>query len=245
MTRMMTYYQRFSASRQEKINTFIATLQELQAVEQAVAQERVALENNYNNLKAQQKRLHGSREEREAILSKLDRDLQSQKQRLTALETDRKRLEKLLSKVYEEINAQELAINVSDFGRLKGKLPQPTKGTLRNVYGRPRSGSQLLWQGIEFSAPKGTDVVAIHHGQVVFSDYLRGHGLLLIIDHGSGYMSLYAHNDNLYKELGEWVEAGEPIASVGNTGGRRDTALYFELRHNGQPTNPTHWLKRA
>lgn len=94
-------------------------------------------------------------------------------------------------------------------------------------------------------ANTGTPVTAVHHGRIVFSDYLRGHGLLIIIDHGDGYMSLYAHNQALYKELGEWVDGGETIASVGNSGGQHESALYFELRYKGQPTNPKRWFRPA
>jgi septal ring factor EnvC (AmiA/AmiB activator) len=86
-------------------------------------------------------------------------------------------------------------------------------------------------------------VKAIHHGRVVYADWLRGSGLLLIIDHGDGYMSLYAHNESLLREVGEWVTAGTPISTVGNTGGEDQTALYFEIRHNGKPANPSEWCK--
>ena len=86
---------------------------------------------------------------------------------------------------------------------------------------------------------------AISHGRVAYADWLRGYGLLLIIDHGDGYMSLYGHNQVLYKETGEWVEAGDLIASVGNSGGQAHTGLYFEIRHNGKPTNPTQWCRRS
>ena len=93
-------------------------------------------------------------------------------------------------------------------------------------------------------AKEGTPVRAIHYGRIIFSDYLRGHGLLTIIDHGDGYMSLYAHNQVLLKETGEWVLPNETIAKVGNTGGQDDHALYFEIRHNGKPTNPKRWLAK-
>ena len=103
----------------------------------------------------------------------------------------------------------------------------------------------MRWDGWLLSAPAGTSVSAVHHGRVVFSDYLRGHGLLIIVDHGDGYMSLYAHNQMLLKEAGDWVNTREPIAKVGNTGGRKEHALYFEIRHNGKPANPRKWLVRS
>ena len=245
VARMLRYYEAFSESRTEKIELFAATLERLNTIEPQIAYETTQLKKSYAALRAEQRSLQQSKTERQQTLAKLEADVRTQSEKLAGLRTDQKRLEALLSKVYEEINANELALDISEFSSLKGKLPWPTKGKPRNHFGRNRSGSQLKWQGIEIYATRGAEVVAVHHGQVVFSDYLRGHGLLMIIDHGSGYMSLYAHNENLYKELGEWVEAGETISSVGDTGGRRDTALYFELRHNGKPTNPSSWFRRA
>jgi septal ring factor EnvC (AmiA/AmiB activator) len=101
----------------------------------------------------------------------------------------------------------------------------------------------MRWQGVTIPAREGTSVKAIHHGRVVYADWLRGSGLLVIIDHGDGYMSLYAHNQSLLREVGEWVSAGTPISTVGNSGGQEQSALYFEIRHQGKPTNPSQWCK--
>jgi septal ring factor EnvC (AmiA/AmiB activator) len=102
----------------------------------------------------------------------------------------------------------------------------------------------MRWQGITIPAEEGTTVKAIHHGRVVYADWLRGSGLLLIIDHGEGYMSLYAHNESLLREVGEWVSVGAPISTVGNSGGEEKSALYFEVRHAGKPVNPSKWCQR-
>lgn len=102
----------------------------------------------------------------------------------------------------------------------------------------------LPWTGWLIAADEGTAVNAVHPGRVVFSDYLRGHGLVLIIDHGDDYLSLYAHNQVLLKEPGDWVKQGERIALVGKSGGLEDSALYFEIRHNGRPQDPRNWLAR-
>ena len=245
ISRMQRYYEAFSETRSKKIKEFVDTIKKLEDIETSISLETKSLQRTYAELKEKQNTLKTSQKDRQAILAKLDKELSGQQQRLDALIADRRRLEKLLSKVYEEINAQELAIDLENFGQFKGKLNWPATGKKLNRYGAQRRGSNLKWQGIQIGAPRGTKVVAVHHGQVVFSDYLRGHGLLLIIDHGAGYMSLYAHNENLMKELGAWVEAGETIATIGDTGGRRDTALYFELRHDGQPTNPAPWFRKS
>jgi septal ring factor EnvC (AmiA/AmiB activator) len=242
---MMKYYQAFSHERQEKIAEFVKTLTRLAEIEPAIAYEADQLNATYRALKEQQAELRQSQTQRQRTLIKLQTELSDKETRLSALIADRKRLETLLAKVYEEINSQELNFALGEFSKLKGRLPWPTKGRKLNAFGRKRSGSTIPWHGLEIAAKEGNDIIAIHHGQVVFSDYLRGHGLLLIIDHGSGFMSLYAHAKHLYKELGEWVEAGERVASVGTTGGRKEAALYFELRHNGKPTDPNPWFTRA
>jgi len=127
------------------------------------------------------------------------------------------------------------------FAKQRGKMRWPIKGKLSHRFGSQRN-AEMKWDGWLLNANEGVAVKAIHHGRVVFSDYLRGYGMLIIIDHGDSYMSLYAHNQVLLKETGDWVTADESVAKVGNSGGRIEHALYFEIRHNGKPTNPKHWL---
>ncbi|MDC3332982.1 peptidoglycan DD-metalloendopeptidase family protein, partial [bacterium] len=124
-------------------------------------------------------------------------------------------------------------------------MPWPTAGKLANSFGSKRNGTTLRWQGVNINARQGSDVKAIHYGRVVFADWFRGSGLLVIIDHGDGYMSLYGHNQSLLKSPGEWVIPGESIATVGNSGGQKSAGLYFEIRKNGKPTDPKRWCKRT
>nr|WP_246341157.1 peptidoglycan DD-metalloendopeptidase family protein [Simiduia aestuariiviva] len=119
----------------------------------------------------------------------------------------------------------------------------PTKGTLKARFGSNRAGNSLRWQGVLIGAPEGREVKAIHQGRVVFSEYMRGQGMLIIIDHGDNYLSLYAHNQVLYKETGDWVASGDVIARVGASGGQQDPNLYFEIRHAGKPVDPAHWCR--
>ena len=123
-------------------------------------------------------------------------------------------------------------------------MPWPAGNKLIKKFGNAKIDGKITWEGILISAKAGTSVEAIHHGRVVFSDYLRGHGLLVIVDHGDGYMSLYAHNQSLLKETGDWVSSGETISRVGNTGGQAQAGLYFEIRHQGKPTDPIKWCRR-
>ncbi len=127
------------------------------------------------------------------------------------------------------------------FASLKGKLRLPAKGEVANKFGSPRQESGLSWKGLFIRAAEGADVRAIARGQVVFADWLRGFGNLLIVDHGSGYMSLYGNNQALLKRVGDSVQAGDQVASIGNSGGNAESGVYFELRHKSQPMDPMAW----
>jgi len=129
------------------------------------------------------------------------------------------------------------------FSRLKGLLHLPVAGELMNRFGAPREGGGLSWKGLFIRAAQGTAVKAIAAGQVVFAEWLRGFGNLIIVDHGDGYMSLYSNNESLYKQVGDRVQPGDAIAAVGNSGGQPETGLYFEMRHQSRPVNPLDWVK--
>lgn len=129
------------------------------------------------------------------------------------------------------------------FSRLKGSLRLPVAGELMNRFGAPREGGGLSWKGLFIRASQGAAVKAIAAGQVVFAEWLRGFGNLIIVDHGEGYMSLYSNNESLYKQVGDRVQPGDAIATVGNSGGQPDSGLYFEMRHQSRPVNPLQWVK--
>ena len=129
------------------------------------------------------------------------------------------------------------------FSRLKGLLNLPVQGELMNRFGAPREDGGVSWKGLFIRAANGAGVKAIAAGQVVFSDWLRGFGNLIIVDHGEGYMSLYSNNESLYKQVGEAVQPGDAIAAVGNSGGQAEAGLYFEMRHQSRPFNPLSWVR--
>ncbi|MCC6077577.1 murein hydrolase activator EnvC family protein [Pseudomonas sp. GCM10022188] len=129
------------------------------------------------------------------------------------------------------------------FAQARGKLPWPVDGRLLARFGSPRDDGRLKWDGVLIGAAAGARVRAVHDGRVVFADWLRGAGLLVIIDHGGGYLSLYGHNQSLLKAAGDLVKAGEPIANVGSSGGRDSPALYFAIRQKGQPSDPLAWCR--
>jgi len=129
------------------------------------------------------------------------------------------------------------------FSRLKGSLRLPVEGELMNRFGAPREEGGVSWKGLFIRAAQGASVKAIAAGQVVFSEWLRGFGNLIIVDHGEGYMSLYSNNESLYKQVGDDVQPGDAIAAVGNSGGQADSGLYFEMRYQSRPINPMQWVK--
>lgn len=132
-----------------------------------------------------------------------------------------------------------------DFSSLKGQLSWPVKGRLANKFGSTRAESaESRWDGVLIDASEGTEIRAVTSGKVVFSDWLRGFGLMIIIDHGKGYMTLYAFNQSLYRQVGEWVDVGEVIASVGQSGGRSHSGLYFGIRNKGKPVDPLEWCRK-
>lgn len=141
-------------------------------------------------------------------------------------------------------SAADLArLQSKSFMQRKGSLAWPVQGKVVNSFGQQRQGS-VTWDGLRIQAPGGSEVRAIHSGRVMYADSLPGQGLLLVLDHGDGYMSLYAHNDVLMNEPGEWVQPGDVIARVGNSGGEKESGLYFEIRQNGKPVDPLPWLAR-
>lgn len=131
------------------------------------------------------------------------------------------------------------------FKHQKGQLPWPVQGPFLAHYGQLKNQGGLKWNGVLIGAPYGTPIKTVSHGRVAFSDWLQGFGFITIVDHGDGYMSLYGHNESQFKQAGDWVSAGEVIATTGDSGGQPDSGLYFEIRSRGKPVNPKSWCNDA
>ncbi len=243
--RVITYYDYLNKARTERIEVLGRNLRELEQVRSEIEFEAVRLEALHRQHRKEKSQLEGSRRERERVLRQLKKQLADKDRHLAGMRRDEQELKRLiqaLSEALEDIPAEPG--NRKPFGTLKGKLRWPTRGPLLVSFGSPRRLGKLTWQGVRIDAGSGQEVHSISHGRVAFADWLRGYGLLIIIDHGDGYMSLYGHNQSLYKETGDWVETGEVIATVGDSGGQEKSGLYFEIRKNGQPTDPVRWCKR-
>ena len=243
VARTLTYYDYYNRARLEQIRKIDANLQELATVEKKISDKTAQLEQNRLEQVEEQRQRERTRDERAEVLAKLSQDIQAKGERLAQMLEDERRLQGIIDRIADQaLDAPELSSG-QPFAQLRGQLIWPAQGRLSVRFGAARHIGELKWQGVLISSHEGNDVRAISHGRVAFSDWLRGFGLLTIIDHGDGYMSLYGGNQSLYKEVGDWVEAGEVIAAVGNSGGREQTGLYFEIRHNGTPTDPLKWCR--
>lgn len=241
--RMMVYYDYFNRARSERIAAVradLTKLAELDAATAAVAQELAALEASQASQVAA---LDRARNERRAALAKLDAGIKDDKAAVAKLRGEERRLTDLIKQL-AEATAGFPVDSDEPFARLKGKLAWPVQGRIVGDYGQLRDGGPVKWNGVLLEAKQGTEVRAIYRGRVVFADWLSGLGLLAIVDHGGGYMSLYGHNEALLKEVGESVEPGEVIARVGDSGGQARSGVYFEIRQNGAPVNPHPWIAR-
>ncbi len=243
LARVMAYYRYFFDARSDMLDRYRETLSELEQIEAGITSTRETLTATQSDLEKQQQELVAVQKKRQATVAALSADISSKDASLKSLEQDREQLERLLETIEQAVATLEIPDSYQPFASAKGTMPWPVKGKNSNRFGRPRNEGKMKWQGINIAAKEGDTVRAIHYGQVVYADWFRGSGLLIIVDHGDGYMSLYAHNQTLLREVGEWVSAGTPISTVGNSGGLASAALYFEIRHKGKPTNPASWCR--
>ncbi len=243
LSRLFKYYSYFLEARNQKIETYISDVEQLSALMTEVTQQKLLLDSAKKDLVRDQNQLLAVSERRSATLKKLNISMQSDKSKLDKLIKDRAELEELFNAVEDAVSQIVLSAPPSgrSFVSQKGLLQWPLKGRVAHSYGSQRSGS-LRWEGWMIGAKSGESVNAVHDGHVIFSNYLRGFGLLIILNHGDGYMTLYAHNQELLKDTGDWVLSNETIARAGDTGGLDKPALYFEIRKQGQPADPQIWL---
>ena len=256
-SRMMVYFNYFNKERLKKLADIEAAVQHLDQLDKQKQTETELLEKNLEQKKSEQAALDEARKQRNELLVQIGNDFSSSEQQLSQLQESENRLKSLMASL--PITEEELAVDAEqakelstsmensselkgDFSTLKGKLPWPVKGRLAQKFGSPRA--EGTWDGVLIDASEGMEIKAVTRGKVVYAEWLRGYGLLIIIDHGQGYMTLYAFNQSLYKRIGDTVEAGDVIASVGQSGGRSQAGLYFGIRKKGVPIDPLEWCRR-
>ncbi|WP_157490664.1 peptidoglycan DD-metalloendopeptidase family protein [Enterovibrio coralii] len=243
--RMTVYAEKLSKARTDAINELSATDTELQLKRHALNTQVDKQRDLLSKLSADKAKLESEQRNQKKTASSIQRQIRSDKGYLAELRDNEKRLKVELEKAAEQarIAAENARVKMDGLGKYKGRLTWPVKGKILHRFGSTQSG-QLKWNGIVISANEGKEVKAAHDGTVVLSNWLRGYGLMVVVDHGQGDMSFYGYNQALLKNVGDTVKSGEPIALVGNSGGQSESGLYFEIRRKGNATNPTPWLTR-
>lgn len=241
IARVFKYYDYFLQARTEKIQRYKKDVDELATVISDIETQKLRLTQSRADLEADKNKLTRQAKKRKKTLSNLQSSLRTDKKKLSKLKKERGKLEELLAAVKRAAADLALPSNYESFISRKGQLSWPLKGRVAHSYGSRRSG-ELRWEGWLIGAKAGDEVKAVHQGRVVFSNYLRGFGLLVIVDHSDGYLTLYAHNQELLKDTGDWVQSNEILSRAGDTGGLDKPALYFEIRKDGNPADPKSWL---
>lgn len=243
LARVLAYHRYFQADRQERIAGLIGELRELAAVARQIQDQRDVLEAARATQQANLAALEAQRGERASLLATLEAGFKDRAARLAALGRDEAGVLKLLERLRDAV--ADIPRQVDDnrpFASRRGQLGRPLSGSVLAAFGG-RLPDGRGSDGWLVAGTAGAEVRAVAPGRVAFSDWLKGYGLLVIVDHGDGWMSLYAFNDALLKDVGDWVRAGDPLATVGSSGGQGRPALYFELRRNGQPQDPKPWFR--
>ncbi len=244
LSRVFTYYDYLNRARAQRMAQIRRELAGLAELRKGIVREEQRLNGLLDNQQAELAALEHGQRERLAVIRALGEQLEDQGQELARLRTDEEQLQVLIKDIEQAL--MDIPADVPGqerFGQRKGRLSWPTAGRLSASFGAQKVGS-LRWDGVLIDAFEGREVKAVHHGRVAFADWLRGFGLLLIIDHGDGWMTLYGHNQSLFKEVGDWVQADDPVALVGNSGGRSESGVYFGIRHKGVAVDPLRWCRR-
>ena len=241
--RMMAYYRYLSEHRGQNIDTVNKHLAGLASLHSEAASERDRLAALASARQTELARLDRAQGQRRDLLVSLKARMQEEGAEIERLAAEEKDLTRLIAELTSILSDYPIT-SEAPFTELKGGLTWPVAGTLLHDFGQPRAGGTLKWNGVVLAAPRGREVRAIYHGRVVFADWLAGLGLLVIVDHGEGYMTLYGYNETTLKSAGDWVAPGDVIATVGDSGGQSRASLYFEIRQGTKPIDPRGWITR-
>jgi len=256
VARDVQYFQYIARNRAVWLESLRRNLSELNEISLEVQSQNSTLEKLRAEQAQQKTQLQQDQLERKQVLGQFSKQLTQQRREIKHLQRDENRLVKLVEKITEMLaqpkkkslfrndNLPDNRFDGEPFAQLQGKLSLPVKGDITNQFGTKRPDSTVIWKGLFIRTSSGQTVKAVAAGRVVFADWLRGFGNLLIVDHGNAYMSLYGNNETLYKQVGDELRGGDTIASVGNSGGNIDSGLYFELRHKSKPLDPLKWLAK-
>jgi murein hydrolase activator len=239
--RNLTYYGYFGRDRAKKINLITQNIADIDELARQIEQQDSQLAQIEVQRQRRVQELDKARRSRGRVLASLEVESRNRGAQLKRLQQQQQQLENLLAELRRATEATPFDPN-DPFAKLRGRLSWPVAGKVEVGYGDTIAGG-FRSNGIEITADRGATVKAVHEGRVIFADWLSGRGLLIILDHGNGYLSLYGHNEQLFKQAGATVQAGEAIATAGDSGGRSRPGLYFEIRRAGKPVNPSGWFK--
>ena len=246
LARRLQYIAYLSRAAAELIATHRAELEALAALEREAAVKRARLAAVGEASRADRSRILREREARRRVAARLGKELRASRRQIGVLRADEGRLARLVEGLGRALARVELvpeqSLQTQAFSQLRGKLRLPVRGELTRRYGAPRGAGGVEAKGVFIRAPQGEPVRAVAGGQVVYADWMRGFGNLMIVDHGENYLSIYANADSLLKQVGDVVRPGEPLATAGASGGNEETGLYFELRHLGRAFDPLGWV---
>ncbi|NBB93306.1 MAG: peptidoglycan DD-metalloendopeptidase family protein [Gammaproteobacteria bacterium] len=243
LSRRLAYHGYLTRARVEAIDALRESVENLARTRERLDEEAREQAELLEVRKAETQRLEAAMDERSRALAALDERLETDRERLAGLQSDAEELGRLLDQLAGVLADVPPEVSIPPFSDLRGGLAMPVEGAVLHGFGESR-GAELEWTGWLIDVEPGEEVASVAHGRVAYADWLRGYGLLLILDHGDGYMSLYAHNEALMRDVGDWVAPGDLIALTGRSGGVSEPALYFELRYDGRPVDPAAWIER-
>jgi len=241
--RQLVYYEYLSDYRAGNIDRVTGQIEALAELNREAAAEADKLVRLARERSAELAQLDAAQGRREELLASLNSQLAAEGSAIERLAAQERDLARLLAELTSILSDYPIT-SEEPFSELKGRLTWPVAGNVIHNYGEARASGELKWKGVVVAAPRGREVRSVYHGRVVFADWLAGMGLLVIVDHGEGYMTLYGYNETLLKSAGDWVAPGDVIATVGDSGGQPVAGLYFEVRQGTRPVNPRSWVSR-
>ncbi len=243
VARLLRYQEYFQRARHERLEDIREDLQHLHRVSLEVRDAREELARRHNAVAERQRQLEQAGREREEALARVTRRLGDREERLRQMRENEARLQQLLEDMDEALADIPDDPTGKAFSEMAGELPWPVSGERKVEFGSRREGS-VRWNGVLLEADTGAPVQVVHSGRVVFADWLRGYGLMIIVDHGDRFFTMYGHNRSLLRDVGDWVQTGDVLALAGNSGGMDTSGVYFEIRRDGQPQDPDGWCSR-
>ncbi|MBE0421390.1 peptidoglycan DD-metalloendopeptidase family protein [Pseudoalteromonas nigrifaciens] len=238
--RTLSYYNYLNKARIEQLEELKALQLQIAQNQAELAKTKQKLVNLHDEQKRRQTALVNAQSERQANLKNLQAQLNNTKSSINYLKENQQTLITTIEELEKEKNKK---VELLGLNNSKGKLNWPSRGKLEHTFGQRKHGG-IDWKGVLIGAKEGSNINSVHNGQVVFADWLKGYGWVIVVDHGEGFMSLYGHAQTLLKDVGDMVREGETVALVGQSGGQASSGLYFEMRHKGRAVNPEKWCKR-